>query len=1019
MKSLFNFKTIFLFFIVKFAFAQEKITDFLNPQETYPSRFLYKDIVNNKIIFSATGFKLWTSDGTKEGTKLMNDLTVGGNSTFFNKFVRFQNWLYFDNGWKTDGKIIVKNDSLKDIIDVVNNRPLLKRKIDTPFPSYPFTSYNSYKLLIINNLNDSTSLSNQPIFSHLKIDNSIYFNTYTHNDSTWTFNRYRDGKVAQIHKEKVRQMPEGIDYYFYQGYLYFRISLRAIDYDSRSGNKNIQSIIRIEDDLSKGYQIKNFEGNLSFYRDEQEQKMYLFHLNDSLQLFELGNPATIKPKNQVKIEPIGYAGGYFSIIHNADKISYIKATGTHSENGYLYLFEHNLADNTIRQSENLIKIFSRRLSNYQVRFLKENQYEISSNSNVERRGIYDLATNEWKELPITIKADTVLLQNKRIVLSDTTVGVLNNSGIDELLTKNKHFLNHNSIQYFTKFTDKLLFFTKPLYKNYLELWLSNGEKDGSKFLTTIKGEYFRETFEINNQLFIITYTGSYSNGTYHFFKTNGTEEGTKLVFSTNENDGASLSQSYKNEKQVVYRIQYSGQNYLLVFENENVKLINDLEIYNLTLYQTNTQTFAVVRRGDENDLYLISDGTLILVETAISEFVSYKNRIYFQKNFQSYYFEDNKITLVSKENIFCQQILGDKLIFYKKNDLSKTETTYTFIINDLTTNKEDIRFEQSFPKDLANFNALQIKNAIIISSVGKLIIVKGNQKLEVQLPSKQYGGIQAFANGFLIDSYPILEYYDLDDNTLTVLSRIGFREIKFMGNKLLIIENPNSNQRQLQVFDTSTKKIYIQPQNLLYFTSIGEKGIIDRFNRKSHYWVFENEQFVEKYQFDYPENSTLNLVSVDNHYYIPYYKESTGFELVEMGSDSLLHFPEIVKGSEGITLNRVFHFNNQVYVIAFTNTYGVQVWKMEEIKAEQKVVLAEETKAETLVTVYPNPTTDLINIESSQPFQLSLINSNGAVIRRMYLEDKQTFDLKNLPTGLYLLRFENRKQVFSKKVVKF
>lgn len=1028
MKSIFNSKTIFLFFVVKLAFAQEKITDFVNPQQTSPSRILYKDTINNKAIFSAftpeTGFELWSSDGTKEGTKLMKDLTAGGNSTFFNKFVKFQNWLYFDNGWKTDGKTIVKNDSLKDIIDVINDRPLLKRKIETPFPSYPFTPYNSYKLLIVNNLNDSISLYNQPILSHLKIDNSIYFNTYTHNDSTWTFNRYRDGKVAQIHKEKVRQMPEGIEYYFYQGYLYFRINLRAIDYDSRSGNKNIQSIIRIEDDLSKGYQMKSFDGNLSFYRDEQEQKMYLFHqINNSLHLFELGNPATMKRKSQVEIEPIKYAGGYFSINHNTDKISYIKATGTFSENDYLYLFEHNLFDNSIRQSENLIKFFSKAPSSYEVKFLKENQYEISSNhsiSEVKRRGIYDLATNEWKELPITLKADTVLLQNKKIVLSDTTVGVLNNSGIEELLTKNKQFWNYNSMQY-TKFKDKLLFFTKPLYKNYLELWLSNGEKDGSKFLTTIKGEYFRETFEMNNQLFIITYTSSYSKGTYHFFKTNGTEEETKLIFSTNENNGASLSQSYKNEKQVVYRIQeYNSKNYLLVFENENIKRMDDSKINNLTLYQTNTQTFAVVRRGDENDLYLISDGTLILVERAISEFVSYKNRIYFQKNFQSYYFEDNKITLVSKENIFYQQILGDKLIFHKKNDLSKTETTYTFIINDLTTNKEDIRFEQSFPKDLANFSVIQIKNAIIISSLGKLIIVKGNQKLEVQLSSKQYGGIQAFANGFLIDSYPILEYYDLDDNSLTVLSRIGLREIKFMGNKLLIIENPNNdNQRQFKVFDTSTKKIYIQPQNLLYFTSIGEKGIIDRFNRKSHYWVFENEQFVEKYQFDYPENNTLNLEIIDNHYYIPYYKESTGFELAEMGSDSLLHFPEIVKGSEGITLNRVFHFNNQVYVIAFTNTYGVQVWKMGDIKAEQKVVLAEETKAETLVTVYPNPTTDLINIESSQPFQLSLINSNGAVIKQMYLEDKQTFDLKNLPTGLYLLRFENKKRIFSKKIVKF
>ena len=1036
MKTLSVFKVIFLLSITKFSFAQEKITDFFNPQQTFPNRISYKSIVNNKVVFTAytpeTGSELWTTDGTKEGTKLITDLAEGGSSTFFNKFVRFQNWLYFDNGWKTNGNVIIKNDSLKDIVGVIDEKPLLQKVLSKPNYIYPFTPFTTYKLLVVNKLNDTLSLSNQPILSFTQIDNAIFFNTFSHNDSTWTFSRYREGKVEQIHSEKIRQMAERMDFYTYNGYLYFRIYLTAIDYDSRSGNKSMQSIIRVEDDLSKGYQIKKFDGNLSFYKNEQEQKMYLFHqINNSLQLFELGNPATMKLKNQVKIEPINYAGGYFSISYNADKISYIKATGTFSENDYLYLFEHNLVDNTVRQSENLIKIFSKALSNYEVKFLKENQYEISSNPNLgelKKLGVYDLAKNEWKDLPITLKTDTILLQNKRIVLSDTTVGVLNNTDIDELLTKSEYFLNYNSIHHSTRFKDKLLFFIKPLYKNYLELWLSNGEKGGNEFLATIKGEYFHEAFELNNQLFIITYTSSYSSGMYQFFKTNGTEEGTKLIFSTNENDRASLSQSYKNEKQVVYQIQESNATslpsyYFLIFEEGNIKKIDASKFDKIaSLYQTNSQTFfrTYEPNSSANSLYLIDDSAFRLVSSNVSDVFSHQNRLYFIKDFQSFYFENNKVTLVSDDYIFNQQILGNKLIVIQKNTLSKTETTYTFIINDLMTNKEDIRFEQSFPKDLANYRVFQIKNVIIVASAGKLIIVEGNQKFAVQLPSQYVSEIKPFDNGFLVDSYPILAYYDLDDNSLTTLSTNGNRKIDSMGNKLLIIENPNNdNQRQFQVFDTATKKIYIQPQNLLYFTSIGENGIIDRGNKKSYYWVFENEQFVKKYEFDYPENGTLNLVSVDNHYYIPYYKASTGFELAEIGSDSLLYFPEIVNGSEGITLNRVFHFNNQVYIIAFTNTHGTQVWRMGAIKAEQKAIVAEEIKAESLVKVYPNPTTDLVSIESSQPFQLSLINSNGVLIKQMYLEDKQTFDLKNLPTGLYLLRFENKNQAFSKKIVKF
>ena len=55
-------------------------------------------------------------------------------------------------------------------------------------------------------------------------------------------------------------------------------------------------------------------------------------------------------------------------------------------------------------------------------------------------------------------------------------------------------------------------------------------------------------------------------------------------------------------------------------------------------------------------------------------------------------------------------------------------------------------------------------------------------------------------------------------------------------------------------------------------------------------------------------------------------------------------------------------------------------------------------------TVYPNPTSDFVQIELSGAFEYTLLSINGEVIRKGNSVDKATVNLINETPGTYLLQ---------------
>nr|WP_299069490.1 discoidin domain-containing protein [uncultured Allomuricauda sp.] len=82
---------------------------------------------------------------------------------------------------------------------------------------------------------------------------------------------------------------------------------------------------------------------------------------------------------------------------------------------------------------------------------------------------------------------------------------------------------------------------------------------------------------------------------------------------------------------------------------------------------------------------------------------------------------------------------------------------------------------------------------------------------------------------------------------------------------------------------------------------------------------------------------------------------------------------------------------------------------------------APDTDTEDILHFYPNPTTDILNVEinGSNDAQLDIINSTGQNVISKHMENGSTsVDMTRLPLGLYILKVTDEKQIRTKKIIK-
>jgi hypothetical protein len=70
------------------------------------------------------------------------------------------------------------------------------------------------------------------------------------------------------------------------------------------------------------------------------------------------------------------------------------------------------------------------------------------------------------------------------------------------------------------------------------------------------------------------------------------------------------------------------------------------------------------------------------------------------------------------------------------------------------------------------------------------------------------------------------------------------------------------------------------------------------------------------------------------------------------------------------------------------------------------------------ITVYPNPTSNLITIENSNNSTLSITSAEGKIIFRGKINGRFVFDLSKYASGVYALRLQTDEKVQTQKIIK-
>jgi len=107
----------------------------------------------------------------------------------------------------------------------------------------------------------------------------------------------------------------------------------------------------------------------------------------------------------------------------------------------------------------------------------------------------------------------------------------------------------------------------------------------------------------------------------------------------------------------------------------------------------------------------------------------------------------------------------------------------------------------------------------------------------------------------------------------------------------------------------------------------------------------------------------------------------------------------------------------------FAGTNGSSVWKLDINSLNLSKLDIENTFSK--IKVYPNPTSNYINIESqsftNQDIRLMIVNTLGQEVYRAELKNFSGFekiDFKEMPSGVYILRIENDKEFAFRKFIK-
>lgn len=1019
------------------AVAQQQVTDFENRILKFPTEAQLVDTINHKALFTIAldeSFErtLWVTDGKAENTHRMKD-GFGELPPDFTDKVRKYGYLYLKGPafWRTDGSILERltpNTGVPDRIFEVNNRLLLCISHYEEINNWniPITSF-----AWLDSLNHTT-VWEEDVTGYQIIDSTLHYVKLNRQKQLYELCILnKNGELTKNLITQPTQVPltkfeyllnSGVAYYFF---------------NTGIGTKLVLKPANSTDSLD----LKDWS-NLSlfptFVRDSANKIYFLKHAQ-YLTVYTLSTDNQIKEKWKLPYEYVRqisdvlnfYASVNFANWSISDNQLFFTLTlGVEGAKKY-FLNRFNLQTGDYKRSRDLYRYLSEYFYSASIKSLDSDTYEVDNKHN--QKIIYSfLKDSVVKEESYPLKEQMVDLKGIKTVISDNTYAV-EGATRTPLIPENQVFDQSMSDFVFAQIPlDTMLIFVR--YNRTCacyQLWSNKGEKKSNTLLMNLDGQ-FERFIDVSKNHFryflgkMYIQTRDYVANTVSVYITDGTPAGSKKLYKHPDGNLAFLRAS---DRQLVYRAyNNNGEKKLVIMgeEQEGEWRIIDIPLTRngSEVFVTSTDTYVLVKTlksslYEFNELFVVEYDSLVRVDNDVSEVMVYQDKVYYSR----WITEQNTIQLglmyrdknplknlpaLGVYNISGFRIYGDKLVYERK--VADGFSDYTIV--DLTTHKTEHTIYKIKPIAI-----LYLNGVLAVADAQKLYLVKDGKRQEY---TTGFGinTLTAFNNGLLLSNAGNLTYYDLSDyQGYSIIKNKDYTAPIFSntGTYLIFSVRNSANAYQWYYWTLSDKQL-IDFEDLGEFFVLNDSQILQYNNYSAglHVWSFTGRKFVRKYTMAYDYFNTKKQAG--DNFYIPYMTEEKGTELAKIGTDSLIIYPELVVGKEGMILGDVFEFLGRVFVYAYTKTSGWQVWRMDN---EPTIILGNESPIEQpLLTAYPNPTQDWLYVKTEKSLPYKLINTRGQLLMQGNLSSQHGIDIKQLPQGVYLIQLFDEGRVYVRKVVK-
>ncbi|RFS17787.1 T9SS type A sorting domain-containing protein [Emticicia sp. C21] len=1026
------------------AVAQQQVSKFENRGFETPNKAQKVDTINGKLVFTINrpeidGHKLWITDGKPENTHLLKDEEDNAVEAY-PYTAKAYGYLYL----KYSGSYLYRTKG-----------DFLEKVLSRPDSLYSYHNFNGKLLLYFTNKGSySPYYPGKPLYANLIWLNAD--NTITHLadnvldfqiiDSTLHYTRtdYQSGNIELYKLNKYGQLTKNLlvannskmfigtfRYYAIDGYdfyFFFTGNGRKLIVKPSNSNETLPFI-----DWGDNSELP------MVVRDTLGQ-VYFLKQSEKLEIFALQNNHTLKKKWTVPIEsqlnkkPEDYSP--FILYRNfriiGDELVFNSAASTISNLSF-NLHVYNLKSGYMKRSKNLVAYLLD--SPVTINSCKTDTSVFTIDNNINRKITYsfskDTVTN-LKDYPYEnpqLKDTLISINHNTLYIKDNIYTVTN--GLKTSLFPTRKIFDPT---YPTDFSyrilgDKIIYLLTSPLTGKREIWASKGEKNEATMILSDSGyaNYINNWAMGANGKFYF-YLNSPQNQKV-FYESDGTEAGTQKIYKSTEVLNVNPWLTRVNEKSVVFELRNTHNELkLLVIDNGNARLIDFPVSNSMEIYQTKTETYVYATVYKKNnwikELYKVEGIEARLIDRNIRDLNVYKNRIFYSKTigtgidkFGLFTVDANARPLkFLNQNMYYYTIVEDKLIFNQRaNDL------FVFSVLDMVSGKLEI------DKHIGFYEAtLYIKNTLVLLNNNQALFIKGSRLQVFKIGFKVSQGMLAFGNGILFLGQKDVVYYNFDSDKTSVIIKNQSYDADFIRSSIMresgyfltsIYENNSIGkwaywtlgEKQLNYFDGQ----------LQWIPAKAATGLVSADTENSMwYWHFNGIRFIKAYPLS--QISPSHLFHANDQIFATFKTPEKGYELYQLGIDSLVAYPEIVKGNEGIEAKALFEFRSQIYLYGFTYTHGWQVWKMSKPKAiaiEPQAPLANEPVVEEPV-IYPNPAQDQLYINTDKSLPYKLINTRGHLLMQGNLSSQEGINMKSLPQGIYLIQLLDGSKAYVLKIVK-